>query len=158
MPSAQRQIPSLVLPQEWVIGDEVEVIGDLVAHASIDCSTMMSMQEKQFHILATEAVGFGTPGNLWVWVEVSPYPSSVTTAYWEAIGGSVGAVTPVPDVPRVPVAPNVIVATGTNLTQHRLILPFTLHDEYCRICVRTPVSADLATAQWAVQALFMAKY
>ena len=151
------QAPSLVLPQEWTRGTETENIDDLVAHASIDIPCEF-LQEKQFHIMAMEVVAWGTPGNLWVWVEVSPVLSTIATAYWEAIGGSVGAVTPTPDVPRVPISPSIIVGTGTNLAIHRLILPFTIHAPYCRICVRTPVAASLPLAFWTVQAIFDAKY
>lgn len=146
------QIPSIVLPQAWTFGTETENIQDLVAHASRDIP-IEYLQEKKIHIVATEVVVAGAPGNLWCWIELSPYDSATSTWYWEAIGGSVPAVTPAPDVPRVPIAPTVLVASGVTLTVHRLMLPWTMHSMFCRVCVQTPVAAAPLTAFWTVQAL-----
>jgi len=140
------QKPSIVLPQVWSVGTETETIADNAEHTSIDIPVEY-LQEKLIHILATEVVVAGTPGNLWCWVELSPVDSDVSTAYWSAIGGGGGALTPV--------SPVIEAGTGVNGTIHTLTLCWTIHSAYARVIVQTPSPA--ATAFWAVQALFSAK-
>ncbi len=141
------QVPSIVLPQVWAVGTETEIIADLVIHPSIDIP-IEYLQEKIIHIMAIEVVDGGVPGNLWVWVELSPVPSTISAAYWAAIGGGGGAL--------VPVAPLIEVATGVDGTVHTLILPWAIHSPYARLVVQTPVAAGLPTALWVCQALISA--
>lgn len=141
------QVPSIVLPQVWAVGTETETIDDLVTHPSIDIPVEY-LQEKIIHIMAIEVVDGGVPGNLWVWVELSPVLSTTSAAYWAAIGGGGGAL--------VPVAPLIEVATGVDGTVHTLILPWAIHSPYARLVVQTPVAVGLPTAFWLVQALFSA--
>jgi len=128
------------------VGNETEVIADNSEHASIDIPTEY-LQEKIIHIIATEIVVAGTPGNLWCWVELSPVDSDTSTAYWAAIGGGGGAL--------APTSPVIEVGTGTNGTIHTLIIPWTSHSAYARLIVQTP--SPSATAYWAVQAIFSGK-
>lgn len=142
------QVPSIVLPQVWVVGTEIETINDLVEHPSLDIPVEY-LQEKIIHVFATEVcpVG-GVPGNLWLWLELSPVSSTISAVYWAAIGGGGGAL--------VPVAPMIEVATGVDGTVHTLILPWAIHSPYARLVVQTPVAAALPAAFWVVQALISA--
>ena len=153
------QAPSLILPQVWVTGLETELVADLVEHTSIEFPVEF-LQEKTVHILAVEAVAVGVPGNLQIWVELSPFPSAnsaywvaplpTATAYWAAIGGGGGISLP-------PVAPVIEVGTGVNNTMHTIIIPWTLHSGWARVVIQTPVAAALPGAFWAVQILFSGK-
>lgn len=142
------QVPSIILPQVWEVGTETEIINDLVEHTSIDIP-VEQLQEKIIHVFATEVVVAGVPGNLWLWVELSPVPSATSTVYWAAIGGGGGAL--------VPVAPTIEVATGVDGTVHTLTLPWSIHSAYARLVVQTPVAAALPAAFWMVQCLVSAK-
>lgn len=142
------QVPSIILPQLWAVGTETEVINDLVEHTSIDIP-IEQLQEKLIHIFATEVVVAGVPGNLWLWVELSPVSSLTSTVYWAAIGGGGGAL--------VPVVPTIEVGTGVDGTVHTLTLPWAIHSPYARLVVQTPVAAALPAAFWVVQCLISAK-
>jgi len=142
------QIPSLILPTVWLTGAETETIGDLLEHTSLEVDTTR-LQEKIVYILATEIVAAGVPGNLWYWVEQSPYLSTSTSAYWTAIGGGGGALTPVD--------PAIEVATGTLYTVHTMSLAWTIHSPYIRVVVRTPIAATPTTDYWMLQVLVAGK-
>ena len=143
------QIPSIVLPQVWVTGNEVETLNDLVAHASIDIPMGEHFQEKEIHITATEVVGVGVPGNLLCWIELSPVASTVSTAFWAAIGGGGGAL--------APLAPLIEVAIAANGTIHGILLPWAIHSPWARLVVQVPVAATPLTDHWTLQAQFSAK-
>lgn len=140
------QVPSIILPTAWTLGTETETIDDTDEHTSIDIPVEY-LQEKIIYITATEVIAAGVPGPLWCWVELSPYASAASTAYWAAIGGGGGAI--------APLAPTIEVATGVNGTVHSLILPWTAHSPWARVVIRTPVA--VATAVWAVQCLIGGK-
>lgn len=144
-----QQIPSLILPQVWTLGTETETVADLLEHTSLDIDSAAWIQEFAVAVYARESVSAGVPGNLWVWVERSPYDSATSTAYFAAIGGGGGAITPF--------SPEIIVATGTNGTVHTAFLPWTTHGEFYRVIVQTPVSATPATAYWDVQLVISGK-
>lgn len=147
MPPVTIQPPSIILPQAWVLGTEVELINDLVTHPSIDIPAEY-LQEKLIHIFVTEVVVALVPGNLWLWVELSPVASTTSVAYWAAIGGGGGT--------QVPTTPTILVPTGVDGTVHTLILPWAIHSPYARLVVQTPVAAALPAAFWAIQALISA--
>lgn len=152
------QVQSIILPQVWVLGTETEDIDDLVTHPSIDVVEVEHLQEKQVHILATEVVTAGVPGNLLCWIELSPVPSTTSTAFWAAIGGGGGPLDPATGLPYIPpTVPLVEVATGVDGTLHTILLPWEIHSPCARLVVQTPVSANIATATWTVQARFSAK-
>lgn len=136
------QRPSIVLPTIAPIGTESETVSDIAEHTSIDIP-VKHLIRKVVHIVATEAVVIGPPGNLWVWVELSPVPSTISTAYWSAIGGGGGVL--------APLAPHIEVGTGVTLTVHTFTLAWTIHSQYARVVVQTPVIS--ATAFWGVQVL-----
>lgn len=138
------QIPSLILPTVWRFGTETENIDDLVEHTSLEFPTQY-LRDKTVYVYAVEVVLAGVPGPLNVWVEVSPYPSTVSAAYWSAIGGGGGALPPV--------APIVEIAAGVNLTVHTFTIPWNIHSDYARVVVQTPVAAALPAAFWVVQVL-----
>lgn len=142
------QVPSLVLPQYWVTGAEHEDIADLVTHISREFY-IADVHEKEAQIVAIENVVAGVPGNLWWWVELSPVPTTISGAYWAAIGGGGGAL--------APVAPNIIVATGVNATTHPDLIPWVMHSNYARLVVQTPVAAALPNAFWQVQVIISGK-
>ena len=146
MPPPMVQVPSIILPQQWEMGTETETINDSAEHPSIDIP-IEYLQEKTIHILATEVVVAGVPGNLWCWVELSPVSSSVSTSYWSAIGGGGGAL--------APVAPVIEAGTGVMGTVHTFTISWTVHSAYARLVVQTP--SPVATAYWVVQALVSAK-
>jgi hypothetical protein len=100
-------------------------------------------------IVATEAVAAGVPGNLWAWIELSPYATPTSAAYWAAIGGGGGVI--------VPTAPIIIVATGVHATAHSFFLPWVVHSCFARLVIQTPVAAALPGAFWVVQAIFSGK-
>jgi len=145
----------VILPTVVVLGTETEIVADLVEHTSIEFPVEY-LQEKEIHILATEVVLFGVPGNLQCWVELSPFPSvnnlmwpaplPALGTYWAAIGGGGGAM--------APVAPLVEVATGVTTTVHSILIPWAIHSAWARLVIQTPVSATPATAFWIVQAIF----
>lgn len=144
------QIPSIVLPQVWVLGTETEWVDDLVTHVGIDIP-IEQLQEKTIQIMAIEALlAPGVPGPLWCWIELSPFPSTISAAYWAAIGGGGGALPPV--------VPLIEVAAGVALRVHTIILPWALHSPYARVVVQTPVAAALPNAFWMVQAQIVGKY
>ena len=153
------KIPDLILPivLPYPLGTEWELIADLLEHSSdLDALGRGSggvpvdyLQEKCVTIMAAEVVGAGVPGNLLWWVELSPYPSTVTTAYWAAIGGGGGT--------QPPTVPNVIVAAGVHGTVHTDFIAWEVHSAYMRVVVQTPVAAALPNAFWAVQVLVFAK-
>jgi len=152
------QFPSLVLPQAWTLGTEAEVVADLVEHTSIEFPTEY-IHDKIVTIVASEVVALGVPGNLWVWVELSPYPTlnstywpvplPVTGSYWSAIGGGGGAI--------APIAPLIIIGTGVNGTIHTEMLAWNMHSTFARIVVQTPVAAALPLAFWGIQCIFSGK-
>lgn len=149
-----QQVPSIILPQVWVLGTEVEFINNLVCHVSIDIPIEF-LQEKEIQIMASE-VG-AAAGALWCWVELSPVASTISTNYWAAIGGG-GGINPATLLPIInPVAPLIEVATGVNNTVHRIILPWVIHSSYARLVIWTPVAAALPGAFWAIQALVSGK-
>ena len=146
------QIPAFILPLNAAlptsIGIETETVADLVAHTSIEFPCE-DLQEKVIHITAVEIVVAGVPGNLWCWVELSPFLTVTTGNYWAAIGGGGGVL--------APVAPLIEVATGVNLTVHGIMLPWTIHSPYARLVIRTPVAAALPGAFWVIQAVVYGK-
>jgi len=151
------QVPWIILPTFVILGTEVETINDLVEHTSIEFPVEY-LQEKEVHIIATEVVVAGVPGNLNCWVELSPLPSvnnlmwpaplPFNPASWGAIGGGGGAL--------APVAPVIEVATGVNATVHNILIPFAIHSAWARLVIQTPVSATPLTAYWILQAVFSA--
>ena len=166
MPLITLQIPSIILPTVWTLGTETETIDDLVEHTSIEVPVEY-LQEKQVHITATEvALAAVAPGNLWCWIELSPYPSANTigadsfwplplptsTAYWAAIGGGGGAI--IPTVPYLEVS-GLAGAAGT--LAHTIILPWEIHSPWARLVVQTPIAASLPNAYWVLQCLFSSK-
>lgn len=147
------QVPSIILPiLPWtgpgVTGLETETVNDLLEHTSTEFG-VDGLQEKIIHISATELVVVGVPGNLLCWVELSPVLSTLSAAYWAAIGGGGGAI--------APTTPAILVATGVSLTTHTLTLPWTNHSPFARLVVQTPVAAAPATAFWLVQAMVSGK-
>lgn len=136
------QTPSIILPQVWTLGTEQEIIADIATHISIDIPTEF-LEEKQIHIIATEAVGVA--GNLWCWVELSPVSSATSVAFFAAIGGGGGAL--------APVAPLIEAGVGAG-TVHTILLPWLIHSPVARLVVQTPV---MGAGIWAVQALVSAK-
>ena len=143
------QIPSPALPAVIITGLEMEVVADLVTHVSPDFSTEW-LQEKAIHIMAVEVVlAPGVPGPLQYWVEVSPVPSSISTAYFAAIGGGGGALPPV--------APFIEAGLGIPGTVHTMIYPWVIHSPYARLVVQTPVAVALPIAFWWVQAWMSGK-
>ena len=152
------QPPWIILPTFAPIGTEVETINDLVEHTSIEFPVMY-LGEKEVHIVATEVVVAGAPGNLWCWIELSPWPTlnsvywplplPATGAYWAAIGGGGGAI--------APTAPTVEAATGVTGTVHTIILPWAIHSPWARLVMQTPVSATPLTAFWMCQVVVSAQ-
>ncbi|TET43280.1 MAG: hypothetical protein E3J60_00535 [Dehalococcoidia bacterium] len=151
------QVPWIILPTIVFLGTEVETINDLVEHTSIEFP-VGHFQEKIVHIIATEVVVAGVPGNLNCWVELAPIPSAnslmwpaplpANPAAWAAIGGGGGAL--------APVAPVIEVATGVTTTIHTILIPWAIHSAWARLVIQTPVSATPLTAFWLIQALFSA--
>ncbi|MBA7485436.1 hypothetical protein ES707_20982 [subsurface metagenome] len=151
------QVPWIILPTMVFLGTEVETINDLVEHTSIEFP-IEYLQEKMVHIIATEVVVAGVPGNLNCWVELSPLPSvnslmwpaplPFNPASWGAIGGG-GGILP----PTVPV---VEVATGVNAAVHNILIPWAIHSAWARLVIQTPVSATPLTAYWILQAIVSA--
>lgn len=142
------QVPSIILPGVWSVGTETETVADLLEHTSIELD-VEELQEKCVQIVATEAVAAGVPGNLWAWIELSPYVTTTSGSYWAAIGGGGGAL--------APTAPLIIVGTGVNLTPHSFFLPWVAHSLFARLVIQTPVAAGLPGAFWVVQAIFSGK-
>lgn len=154
------QIPSIILPRAWTTGLETETIADLLEHTSLEFPVEY-LQEKQIHIVATEVAlaPAAVPGNLWCWVELSPYPSAnspywaaplpTSTAYWAAIGGGGGAI--LPSSPYIEVS---ALGGAAGVLSHTIILPFAIHAPWCRLVLQTPVAAALPAAYWVVQAMF----
>lgn len=133
------QIPSLVLPQVWTQGTETESINDLVQHPSIDIPVDY-LQEKVIHVYAAEVVIAGAPGNLQIWIEISPYPSTLSTVFWAMLG-----------------TPVIVVATGVHAAAQTVPVQWTTHSPYARVVAQMPVAAAPATAFWVIQALVSAK-
>ncbi len=147
------QVPSIILPAVPILtGTELETVNDLLEHTSLEIDTggsLAYLQEKVIFVVATEIVVAGVPGPLWAWVELSPYLSTTSTAYWAAIGGGGGAL--------APLAPLIDAPTGVTLTVHTFILPWTIHSPYARLVIQTPVAATPATAFWTCQAMIAGK-
>lgn len=148
MPPTTIQVPSIVLPLLTVqaVGTLTENINDAAEHTSEEF-VVEYLQEKQVHITATEAVALGVPGNLLCWIELSPVPTTISAAYWAAIGGGGGAI--------VPVTPHVEMGTGVNLREHGIIMAWSIHSVYARVVIQTPV--PLATAFWVVNVVITGK-
>lgn len=163
------QIPSIIIPQVHPLGTETEEIDDIAEHTSLEFAIEF-LQEKEIHITATEVAlaPAAVPGNLWCWVELSPYPSANTdfpgretywetplptsTAYWAAIGGGGGAIAPI--APLIE-ASGLGGAAGTLV--HTILLPWAIHSAWARLVMQTPVAAALPNAYWVVQAMISAK-
>lgn len=142
------QAHSLILPTYHPAGNEYEDIANLLEHISSEfyCA---DIHEKAVQIVAIENIAAGVPGNLLCWVELSPVPSTISNAYWAAIGGGGGFL--------APVAPLVEVAVGVDGTTHGIILNWVVHSPYARVVVQTPVAAALPTAFWQVQVVISGK-
>ena len=150
------QSHGLILPQYHPLGTEHEDIADLLCHVSSEfyCA---DTHEKTVEILAIENVAALVPGNLWCWIELSPVDSTVSFAYWAAIGGG-GGVNPATLLPYIaPMVPLIEVATGVDATPHNIILPWAIHSNYARVVVQTPVAAALPGAFWQVQVIISGK-
>jgi hypothetical protein len=149
------QAPSLVLPYPYVNTQSFELIADLLVHDSVDFP-VETLEEKTVIIWATEVVlAAGAPGSLWAWVELSPFPNSVTGAFWSAIGDGAGPSYPL--VPAmVPAAPSITVGLGVNAVVHTPMLRWLNYSPYARIRLQTPV-AGAAGSSWAVQVWFMGR-
>ena len=149
------QAPAIILPVAAPLGTEPETVADLVEHTSIEFPVEF-LQDKEIHIIATEVVILGVPGNLQCWVELSPLPTvnnlmwpaplPALGTYWAAIGGGGGVI--------APVAPLVEVATGVTATVHSILISWNIHSVWARLVIQTPVSATPLTAFWIVQAIF----
>lgn len=163
MPPVILQVPSIILPAAWVTGLETETIADIAEHTSREFSTEY-LQEKQVHIFATEVAlaPAAVPGNLWCWIELSPYPSAnsaywpvplpSSAVYWAAIGGGGGAI--------APLAPHVEVSGlggAAGALAHTIILPWAIHSPWARLIIQTPVAAALPAAYWLIQAMISSK-
>ncbi len=150
------QVPSIILPEVWVIGSEQEAVNDVLAHTSIEFDVSY-LHDKTIQIWATEILPFGgVPGPLWAWVELSPVSSTFNPAYWAAIGGGGGIqVGGVPVI--VPLVPVVEAAAPVHLRVHGIILPFGIHSGFARLVVWVPVAMAPAAAFWSIQAVFSAK-
>ena len=151
------QIATPILPLVVVLGTETEWTNDLVTHPSLDVDTEY-LEEKTVHIMLTEVILAGALGALWCWIEISPVPFATTDLYYTAIGGGGGPIDPATLLPYIPpVAPLVVVPVGVNGTQQSISLPWAIHSPEARLVVQMPVSANPATAFWAVQAMVSAK-
>ncbi len=166
MPTVIIGAPAIILPdvstQPYILGTETETIDDLVEHTSTEFPVEY-LKDKEIHITATEvALAAVAAGNLWCWIELSPYPSAnspywptplpTATAYWAAIGGGGGAI--LPTVPHVEVS-GLAAAAGTLV--HGIMLPWDTHSVWARLVLQTPVAANLPLAYWVIQAQFTAK-
>ena len=140
------QVPSIVLPTAYTLGTETELIDDTDEHTSVDI-LVNSLQEKMIYITAAEVVAAGVPGPLWCWIELSPWLTATSAAYWAAIGGGGGEI--------APLSPHIEIGTGTNGRIHGIILLWTGHSHYARVVIQTPVRVE--TASWAVQCLIGGK-
>lgn len=135
------QVPSIILPAWAPLGTEVELINDAVEHVSLEpvavdgSSIVNHLREKTVFVYAQEIVGFGMPANLLVWVEISPYPTPITGAFWAPLG-----------------LPVTIVGTGVNLAVQNVAIPWNAYSPYIRVHAQTVV--PVATAVWAVQVIF----
>lgn len=163
----QIQVPSLILPISYAAGTgtlaSTETVADLVEHTSLEFP-VNTLQEKTVHILATEvALAAVAPGNLWCWVEVSPYPSvnnnqwawplPTSTSFWSALaGGGGGALAPV--APHIEVT-GLAAAAGTLV--HGITLSWSVDQSWARVILQTPVAANLPNAYWVCQVLISAK-
>ena len=139
------QEPSLVLPAGWEpaitgLPTDFETVNDVAEHISMEMD-VSALEYKTFHIVATEVVTVGAPGNLQCWVELSPYSDAVTEVFYAAIGGGGGAMPPV--------APTIIGGVGVNGMVHSVLLAFNMFSPYARVVVHTPVIA--AADYWTVQ-------
>lgn len=139
------QIPTLVLPRTYRFTTEVETINDLVIHPSFTINPIKHLHEKMVHVIATEVVAAGMPGNLLCWIELS---TTGVAGTWGAIGGGGGGVLP-------PVAPIIEVATGVGATVHNIFLPWNIFEFHCRLVVQMPVAATPLTDHWTLQGWFM---
>lgn len=148
MSEATRQPMGIILPTAYVLGTELETVNDLVEHTSIEFQ-VEELRDKMVHVVATEVIAAGVPGNLNLWVELSPVPTTTSGTYWGAIGGGGNAL--------APVAPVVEAATGAALTTHAIMLTWAIHSVYARVVVQTPVAPAPATAYWTVQAVLTGK-
>lgn len=143
-------VPVIVLPTVAPLGTETEAIADALTHASLEpqaddgSAILQQIYEKTIFVFAQEVVVAGAPGNLWIWVEESPYPTVVSAAFWGAIGSGGGAFPPL--------APAILAGTGVNGAVHTLPIHWNSYSPYVRVVAQTPVPA--AAAGWAVQLLF----
>jgi len=135
------QIPAIILPTIAPIGTETELINDIVNHVSLEPmaddngSILQDIYEKTAFVYAQEVVAAGVPGNLLIWVEESPYPSTIIGTFWGMLG-----------------VPNIIAGTGVNGTVHTVPIHWNAYSPYIRLVAQTPVL--VATAIWAVQIIF----
>ena len=151
------QIASPILPLVVVLGTETEWTNDLVTHPSLDVDTEY-LEYKTVHIMATEVIVAGALGALWCWIEISPVPAATSELYYTAIGGGGGPLDPATGLPYIPpVAPMITVPVGVTGTAHSMSIPWLIHSPEARLVVQMPVSANPATAFWAVQAMVSAK-
>ncbi len=150
------QYQSLVLPFPYATIAAAETVADAVTHVGLEFRARY-LQEKTINIMAMEIVAAVAPGPLTVWIELSPYPTLnnleapapnvATGVYWAAIGGGGGAL--------APTAPLTIVGTGVNATIHTELMAWTMHSEWARVIVQTPI--PVAGESWAVQVYLTGK-
>lgn len=170
----QIQTPSLILPTTYSAGTgtlaSTETVADLVVHTSVEVD-VNSLQEKTVHIFATEvALAAVVPGNLWCWIETSPYPTAnnnlwawplpTSTGFWVALGGGGGGVSyatlgVLPPIGRHIEVSGLAGAAGTLV--HAISLSWTSNQPWARVVVQTPVAAALPNAWWVCQVIVSAK-
>lgn len=156
------QTPALILPTNYAAGTgtlaSTETVADLVEHTSVEFN-VADIAEKTIHITATEiALAAVAAGNLWCWVELSPYPSvnnpewlwplPASTAYWAAIGGGGGALpptAPIIEVSGLAGAPGALI--------HGITFSWNTAQPWVRVVIQTPVAANLPLAYWVCQVI-----
>lgn len=129
------QKPTIILPARWTVITATETINNILVHTSADMALQEWLHEKTVFIWAIEvSPGVGVPGNLQFTLQLSPFPSVTSVAYFAAVG-----------------APTVIVATGIHNTVHTAMINWVAHSPYGRVLAQTPVAATPLTDFWVVQ-------
>lgn len=158
------QTPSMPLPNyNWTVWTAGESLIDNNVHYSrqwrndhyTDVTLMIKCQE---------IVAAGIPGALQLWIELSPFPTTVRADWpldaftsfftWAPIGGGAPIA---PGADNIPLSPTVVVPSAVNANYQNVNISYTTHQSFARLCAWDSAGATVATDYWWLQVFLTAK-
>jgi len=161
------QTPTMVMPgYNWTVWTAGETLNDNTVHYSrawrnepfTEVTVMVKCQE--------QITAAGIPGNLQLWIELSPFPTPTPVrddwpeeafTSWFTYAPIGGTAPILPGAANIPLAPTIVVPVGVHLTYQNVMLNYTTHQTFARLCAWDATGATLTTDRWWLQAFMTAR-